>query len=115
MNIREYYGVDDLYFYKLVRLTGENDISISVCSTKDFSTEIGVTREISGHSWRHDGIMEDELKVLLSDLFDERGNIFFADVKKYYKSLDQLLKDYYIMFSINSAIINTKKPEVKHD
>jgi hypothetical protein len=115
MNIKQKYGVDDFHFYQLTKVSEIEEGTVHTCSTTNFDREMGVEREYKTGTWRQDPLEGDLLKTILKDLQRNKGNIYFLDTKKYYKSLDNLLKDHYTLCSIRTAVYNTQKPEEKDD
>lgn len=112
MNIKEKYGVENLFFYTLQQITG-GEGRIFACSTKNFDLDLGKVREYKTGQWKQCPLEGAKLKIVLKDLQKDRGKVYFLDTKTYYKSLFSLLKDYYILLSINKAI--SIPTEVKYD
>lgn len=115
MDIKQKYGVEDFHFYQLTKVSDVEEGTIHACSTANFDREMGVVREYKTGNWRQDPLEGELLKAVLGDLQNNKGNIYFLDTKKYYKSLELLLKDHYTLCSIRTAVHYTQKPEAKDD
>lgn len=113
MNIKQKYGVDNLYFYKLIELPATEGGILYACSSYNLDKDVGVVREQKNGTWTQQVLRGDELEIALEDLYQNHGQMYFLDTKTHYESLKLMIKDFYMMLSIRRAVYKDTKIVLK--